>query len=68
MHLILKRLGPREFRGLVGQGMAWGPPREDRSLGRRYGMWNNRRPDREGNKIWTGRGLISNIYIKNSRR
>jgi hypothetical protein len=40
-----------EFRGLVGWG--WGHYRGDSSMGRKYEMWNSRRVDQEGNKIWT---------------
>jgi hypothetical protein len=47
MHVILKRLGAPgclEVKGGVGQ------PHRDRRLGRRYGMWDTRRVDREGIK------------------
>jgi hypothetical protein len=38
-----------EFKGLVG----WGHPHGDRGVGRKYGMWNSRRVDEGGNKIWS---------------
>ena len=37
--------------GSGGTGMGWGHPHGDRGVGRRYGMWNSWRVDREGSKI-----------------
>ena len=39
--------------GWGGGGGGGGHPRGDRGLGRRYGMWNSRRVDGEGDKIWS---------------
>jgi len=44
--------GPRKFRGLAGW-VEWWHPSGDKELGRRYGMWNSWKVDREGNKIWS---------------
>ena len=51
--LTLKRLEARGSRDLVGWewGGEWGHPLGDE--GRRYGMWNSQRTNREGDKIWS---------------
>ena len=52
MHLTLKRLeapGSLEVRW----GGEWGHAHGNMWMGRRYGMWNNQRVDKEGDKVWT---------------
>jgi hypothetical protein len=44
---------PREFRDLVVWGWLVGTSSWTQELRRRYGMWNSRRVDSEGNKIWS---------------
>jgi hypothetical protein len=38
----------------------------DKGVGRRYGMWNNRRVDGGGDKIWSVKKLI--IFLKNTMK
>jgi hypothetical protein len=45
-----KTEGPREFRVMVEWKWGWRHPCGDRAAGRRYGMWNSRMVDQEGNK------------------
>jgi hypothetical protein len=54
MHLTLKKLESslREWRGLVRWGWGDGDILVEMG-GRRYGMWNRKMVDREGDKIWT---------------
>jgi hypothetical protein len=49
MHLNLKRLEePREFRNLVGWEVGGRDILVETGVGRKYGMWNSQRVDREG--------------------
>jgi hypothetical protein len=64
--LTLKRLeAPGSLEVLWGGW--WEHPCGDRGKGRRYGMWNSQRVEREGNKIWSLKQINKRYKRKNKK-